>query len=94
MSTVKNIVISAPASRAIIVCCAIVFMTGNISATLALWPLESGAFHIWQLLNYGFLHGSVSHLFFNMFAVWMFGTQLERLSMSLRVCLCGLGCGK
>ena len=30
------------------------------------------------MLTYGFLHGGFSHLFFNMFAVWMFGSQLEQ----------------
>ena len=83
---------SAPASMAIIVCCAIVYMAGNISATLALWPLESGAFQIWQLLSYGFLHGSFNHLFFNMFAVWMFGTQLEHLWGSKRFIIFYLVC--
>lgn len=50
----------------------------------ALWPpqaaLYRGAdFQIWQLLTYGFLHGSWMHLFFNMFAVYMFGSEIERL---------------
>ncbi len=44
-----------------------------------LWPPGSGgAFHVWQLLTYGFLHGSLLHLGFNMFAIWMFGVELER----------------
>ena len=30
-----------------------------------------------KLLTYGFLHGNFNHLFFNMFAVWMFGVPLE-----------------
>lgn len=33
----------------------------------------------WQLVTYGFLHGSMPHLFFNMLALWMFGAGLERL---------------
>lgn len=44
---------------------------------LALWSLGSGRFHVWQLVSYMFLHGGWSHLFFNMFALWMFGRQLE-----------------
>lgn len=48
-----------------------------------LWPLpEDGGrspFRIWQLLTHGFLHANSAHLLFNMFALWMFGTQLERL---------------
>jgi membrane associated rhomboid family serine protease len=63
---------------AIIFSCAIVFFAHNLSPALALWPLQSGYFQIWQPLSYAFLHGSFNHLFFNMFAVWMFGMPLER----------------
>ncbi|HNV09558.1 MAG: rhomboid family intramembrane serine protease [Dokdonella sp.] len=53
----------------------------------ALWPLGSEllpdgttlGFQIWQLLSYGFLHGGLTHLFFNMLALWMFGGAIERL---------------
>jgi membrane associated rhomboid family serine protease len=50
----------------------------------ALWPPLPHAFpfdnfRIWQLLTYGFLHGSLMHLFFNMFALFMFGSDIERL---------------
>jgi membrane associated rhomboid family serine protease len=34
---------------------------------------------VWQILTYMFLHGSVGHLLFNMLALWMFGTELERI---------------
>lgn len=34
-------------------------------------------FHWWQFLSYMFMHGSFAHIFFNMFAVWMFGAVLE-----------------
>lgn len=34
---------------------------------------------IWQFVSYMFLHGGFSHIFFNMFALWMFGVELERL---------------
>jgi membrane associated rhomboid family serine protease len=44
----------------------------------ALWPL-GGGFLPWQLVSYAFMHGSVSHLFFNMLGLWMFGAELERL---------------
>lgn len=68
----------SPIALGIIIGCVAVLLLGNISATLALWPLESGMFYPWQVFTYGFLHADFSHLFFNMFAVWMFGTQLER----------------
>ncbi|MCB0281437.1 MAG: rhomboid family intramembrane serine protease [Calditrichae bacterium] len=36
-----------------------------------------GQFKIWQLVTYMFLHGGFWHIFFNMFILWMFGTELE-----------------
>ncbi|MDB6001080.1 MAG: rane protein [Rhizobacter sp.] len=44
----------------------------------ALWPLGDG-FLPWQVVTYAFLHGSFTHLFFNMLGLWMFGAELERL---------------
>jgi membrane associated rhomboid family serine protease len=45
----------------------------------ALWPLGSSfpSFMPWQLLTYGFLHGDLMHIAFNMFMLWMFGRELE-----------------
>ncbi|HMM67931.1 MAG TPA: rhomboid family intramembrane serine protease [Dokdonella sp.] len=54
----------------------------------ALWPLGTDmpvqgggtvGFQIWQLVTYGFLHGSLTHLLFNMLALWMFGGAIEQL---------------
>jgi len=47
-----------------------------------LWPLHSDpsfgvSFLPWQLVSYAFLHGSLGHVFFNMFALYMFGSELE-----------------
>lgn len=43
----------------------------------ALYYPESRFFHWYQLVTHMFLHGSPSHLFFNMFALYMFGSALE-----------------
>lgn len=43
----------------------------------ALFPIGSGQFHIWQLVSYMFLHASLGHIFFNLFALWMFGQAIE-----------------
>jgi membrane associated rhomboid family serine protease len=55
-------------------------LLGNLlTALFALWPLGSGRFMPWQVVSYGFLHGSFGHLFFNMLGLWMFGAELERI---------------
>jgi membrane associated rhomboid family serine protease len=53
----------------------------------ALWPLTSAegasggaiGFAPWQIVTYAFLHGGVAHLLFNMLALYMFGSDIERL---------------
>jgi membrane associated rhomboid family serine protease len=59
---------------------------GNLLAPLALWPLGAG-FAPWQLVTYAFLHGSMLHLFFNMFALYMFGGAIEQVFGSRRYLL-------
>ncbi len=58
-------------------------MGGTLLELFALWPPGGGfagpQFLPWQLLSYGFLHGSLMHLLFNMFGLYMFGSDLERL---------------
>ena len=49
----------------------------ELLARFALFNIESPFFHSYQIFTYMFLHGGISHLFFNMFALWMFGRQLE-----------------
>ncbi|MEL7834824.1 rhomboid family intramembrane serine protease [Fodinibius sp. Rm-B-1B1-1] len=43
----------------------------------ALWPIGSGRFDVWQLVSYMFLHAGFGHIFFNLFALWMFGQAIE-----------------
>ncbi len=43
----------------------------------ALWFPENGNFRIWQVITSMFMHASIGHIFFNMFALWMFGSVLE-----------------
>lgn len=49
----------------------------QLSGLLGLWNITYGNFHLWQPLTYMFMHGGFSHLFFNMFALFMFGSNLE-----------------
>lgn len=51
-------------------------------------------FHIWQLFTYIFIHSpSIFHILFNMFVLWMFGSELERLWGSRFFLLYYLACG-
>ena len=64
-----------------------------------LYSLNTGEFWPWQLLSYGFLHSrmTLSHLLFNMFALWMFGREMEHVMGSRHflifwfVCIIGAG---
>jgi membrane associated rhomboid family serine protease len=72
--------------------------SGYITANLGLNPpevLKGPA--IWQVFTYQFLHGGFFHIFFNMFVLWMFGTEVEATLGSRRFLwfylLCGTGAG-
>ncbi|SMO75683.1 rhomboid family intramembrane serine protease [Gracilimonas mengyeensis] len=51
---------------------------------LALFPIGSGNFFPWQLVTYMFLHAGIGHIFFNLFALWIFGQAIEQLWGSKR----------
>ena len=54
-------------------------------------------FNVTQLVTYMFLHGGFTHIFFNMFALWMFGCVLERVwgpkKFLFYYLACGIGAG-
>jgi membrane associated rhomboid family serine protease len=89
-----------PVTRAIIIANIVVFLlqlvAGNTMLGLfALWPVgDSGdsLFQPWQLLTYGFLHEGFLHIFFNMFALYMFGSPLEMFWGSRRFTFYYLAC--
>ena len=79
-----------PVTRTLLIINVAVFclqlLTGDLLVgPFALWPTASTqfpnapSFEIWQLLTYGFMHGSLTHLLFNMLALYMFGGEVERL---------------
>jgi membrane associated rhomboid family serine protease len=53
------------------------------------------SFHFYQIFTYMFLHGGFSHVFFNMFALWMFGRVMENVwgprKFLFYYLLCGIG---
>ena len=54
-------------------------------------------FHLYQFVTYMFLHANFQHLFFNMFALWMFGCVMEQVWGSKKFLIyymvCGIGAG-
>jgi membrane associated rhomboid family serine protease len=65
-----------------------------VFAPFELWPLQTGLFRPWQLLTYGFMHDPdlFLHILFNMFAVFMFGSQVEQLFGAKRYLIYYLTC--
>ncbi|MCG6874293.1 MAG: rhomboid family intramembrane serine protease [Betaproteobacteria bacterium] len=72
-----------PATKILIIANVAVFLLetvagGMMFALFALWPLTSG-FLPWQIVTYAFLHAGLTHLLLNMFALYMFGGEIERV---------------
>lgn len=69
----------------------------GLTSLLGLHYWQASDFHIYQFLTYMFMHGGFTHLFFNMFALWMFGCVMERTWGSERFLtyylVCGIGAG-
>ena len=69
----------------------------NAYSGFELFPLANPQFQTWQLLTSVFLHASLTHLAFNMIALWSFGQVLERVWGGRRFLifflLCGVGAG-
>ena len=70
-----------PATQALLIANVVIFLAqGSIDLeAFALWPPSDPRFQPWQIVTYSFLHGGVAHIFFNMFALYTFGSNIERL---------------
>lgn len=69
----------------------------DLNHMLGLHFFMASDFKIYQFVTYMFMHGGFAHLFFNMFALWMFGMTLERVFGPKRFLIyymvCGIGAG-
>lgn len=77
-----------PATQALLIANVAMFLLQMVlpdalMARLLLWPIGAGqvlpgaGFLPWQLVSAGFMHATFGHIFFNMLALWMFGSPLE-----------------
>ena len=100
-----------PITQGLMIACVVMFLLQQVLppatvASMALWPLGPNGLDVfsapnefkpWQLLTYGFLHGSFPHLLFNMLALYTFGAPLEytwgnrRFLTYFLVCIAGAG---
>ena len=101
MSTFQNQMSQSPAVFNLLIANTVAYLatmllsSDTLYGLFALFPIESPFFKIWQPVTYMFLHGGFSPLFFNMFALWMFGRGLEQEMGTKRFLIyyfvCGVG---
>lgn len=69
----------------------------ELSDYLGLHFFMAGDFRIYQFITYMFMHGGFQHIFFNMFALWMFGVVVENTwgpkKFLFYYIVCGIGAG-
>ena len=69
----------------------------DLNGLLGLHFFMASDFRVYQFLTYMFLHGSFTHILFNMFALWMFGSVIERVwgpkKFLFYYIVCGVGAG-
>lgn len=65
----------------------------ELNGVLGLHFFLAPDFHVYQLFTYMFMHASIEHLFFNMFALWMFGCVVENVWGPKRFLFYYLSCG-
>lgn len=51
----------------------------QLDSIFALWFPENPNFGFWQFVSHMFMHGGFTHLLFNMYGLWAFGTPLEQI---------------
>jgi rhomboid family protein len=79
-----------PFTQALIIANVVIYLLEGVMGNalfqwFALWPGGGAGLAVlpiltpWQLVTYSFLHGGLMHVGFNMFALWMFGAEVERV---------------
>jgi membrane associated rhomboid family serine protease len=72
-------------------------MGTDLNDLLGLHFFMASGFHVYQLFTHMFMHGGLEHIFFNMFALWMFGCVVENVwgprKFLFFYLVCGIGAG-
>src|SRR5262245_396351 len=93
-----------PAVKMLVIACTVGFVLDvlpggpTLVSKFGLIPLSvTHSFYLWQLATYIFLHGGFFHILFNMFCLYMFGSELEATwgtrQFTKYFFLCGIGAG-
>lgn len=78
-----------PVVKNLIILNVVVFIGASVSQAslseyLTLWFYANPKFQVWQIFTHMFMHGSIMHIFFNMYVLLMFGPVMERWMGSKR----------
>ena len=65
----------------------------NLNTILGMYYFQSPLFAPWQIVTHMFMHGGIAHIFFNMYALWIFGRTLESVWGSKRFLIYYLATG-
>lgn len=65
----------------------------NLNGILGMFYFQSPFFGPWQIVTHMFMHGGLGHIFFNMYALWIFGKTLESVWGSKRFLIYYLATG-
>ena len=71
-------------------------LSGNMDLVYSFLGLrfpENNSFKFWQIITHMFMHGGSMHILVNMFTLWMFGVQVERVLGSKRFLFFYISCG-
>ena len=69
------------------------FFRVNLNGILGMYYFQSPMFKPWQIVTHMFMHGGLWHIFFNMWALWIFGKTLESVWGSQRFLIYYLATG-
>lgn len=91
-----------PVIKNLLIVNVLVFLASNFAGqqieyffikNFALFHWDSPFFRPWQFVTHMFMHGDLMHLFFNMFALWMFGNVIENVLGTTKFIIFYLVCG-